>query len=172
MSEEEQIRLWTERFRLLGAYDPDSWAKSQVKEGIPQYARFIFLRQAWKEILDDDDAAWIDSEIASAAKRPSGPGAGIGLALKRILALGADREDLTEIVRVMQWELLSRIAYQLSDPGVVEYPDESFPKVNWELFEVDSKNNPLHPIGGLHESILDTDPTGREMRPKGISRDG
>jgi hypothetical protein len=46
------------------------------------------------------------------------------------------------------------------------------PKVNWELFEVDSTGKPLHPVDGLHESVLDTDPTGREMRPRGVTRAG
>ena len=38
--------------------------------------------------------------------------------------------------------------------------------------EVDEGGQPLHPIDGLHESVLDTDPTGREMRPKGVTRAG
>ncbi len=36
----------TELFARLGARDPEKWARSQIKEGIPQLARFLFLRQA------------------------------------------------------------------------------------------------------------------------------
>jgi hypothetical protein len=35
-----------------------------------------------------------------------------------------------------------------------------------QLFEVSEDGTPGRPIGGLHESVLETDPTGREMRPK------
>ena len=34
-------------FRRLGAPSPSDWAHSQVTEGVPQLARFIFLKQAW-----------------------------------------------------------------------------------------------------------------------------
>jgi hypothetical protein len=169
MSKEEEIQLWTERFRVLGAKDPEGWAKSQVNEGIRQYARFIFLREAWSQIIADGDTSWIESQIVGAEKYPGGPGGGIGPALKRILAQGVSREDLAGVVRTKQWELLSGLAYQLADPGMVEYPDDALPQVNWELFEVDPNGKPLHPISCLHESVLQTDPTGREMCPKPAS---
>jgi len=171
MTDEQKIQQWTERFRMLGAYAPEGWARSQVEESIPQYARFVFLRQAWQSVIADGDTSWIDPQIQQADRRPRDPGAGIGPALKRMLATGASREDITEVVRVMQSHLLFNIAYQLADPGVVEYPSEDMPQVSWALFEVDEEGQPLHPIGALHESVLDTDPTGREMRPKGVTRD-
>lgn len=62
--------------------------------------------------------------------------------------------------------------YQLDDPGVVEYLRKETPRVNWALFEVDEDFQPLNPLGGLHESVLCTEPTGREMRPMGVTRDG
>ena len=89
-----------------------------------------------------------------------------------MLAAGAQREDIAEVVRVMQWSILADIAYQLADPGVALYPNRDMRQVNWVLFEVDEEGRPLHSIDGLHESVLDTDPTGREMRPKGVTRAG
>ncbi len=172
MSQEQEIKQWSDYFRTLGASDPGSLARSQVEEGIPQYARFVFLRQAWRNVVTDGDTTWIDSQIQQAEQRSRDPGAGIGPALTRLLAAGANRDDITELVRVMQWSVLADLAYQLSDPGVVEYPSDKMPRVNWTLFEVDKDGEPLHPIDGLHESVLDTDPTNREMRPKGITRAG
>jgi len=172
MAKKEEIQEWMEHFRALGAFDPESWASSQVNEGIPQYARFVFLRQAWSGGVAENDTSWIKPRITQAEQRPRGPGAGIGPALKRLLAAGASHEDINEVVRVMQWELLSHIAYQLSDPGTVEYPNDDVPQVGWGLFELDEEGQPLHPIDGLHESVLDTDPSGREMRPKGVTREG
>ncbi len=166
----EEIRQLAEHFRALGARNPESWAESQLEEGIPQYARLVFLRQAWKAVVADGDTSWIDKLIAVSARDPDAPGAGIGPALSRILATGASRKDIAEVVRIMQWELLFAFTYLLSDPGKVEYPSKNLRRVNWALFEVDDNGRPLHPISGLHESVLGTDPTGREMRPKKVGR--
>jgi hypothetical protein len=42
---------------------------------------------------------------------------------------------------------------------------DALPRIAWELFEVDDMGNVGRRIGGLHESVLETDPTGREKRP-------
>ena len=172
MSNKQEIKQWAKHFRAFGAHDPEGWARSQVEEGIPQYARYVFLRQAWQSIIGDGDTSWIEPQIEEAEQNPRSPGSGICPALKRMLAAGASREDIAEVVRVMQWSVLAGIAYQLSDPGVVEYPNENVPQVSWALFELDEDGQPLHPIDGLHESVLDTDPSDREMRPKGVTREG
>jgi hypothetical protein len=172
MSKEQEIQRLAEYFRALGAYCPEDWARSQVQEGKPQYGRFVFLRQAWQTVVGDGDTSWIDPQIQQSGRGPRGPGASIGPALKRLLAAGASREDLTEVVRVMQWQVLAGIMYQLDDPSTVEYPSDEIPHVNWALFEVDEDSRPRQPLGGLHESVLNTEPSGREMRPKGVSRAG
>jgi hypothetical protein len=61
---------------------------------------------------------------------------------------------------------LHGLCYQLSDPGVVEYPSKTLPQVEWALMQLDKNGNPLNPIDGLHESVLSLDTTGREMRPR------
>jgi len=38
--------------------------------------------------------------------------------------------------------------------------------VAWSLVKVDDDGNVLASVNGLHESVLETDPTGREMRPR------
>ena len=37
---------------------------------------------------------------------------------------------------------------------------------SWALFQIDEEGKPIRPIDHLHESALETDPTGREMRPR------
>src|SRR5262245_28196486 len=103
----KELRRLTEHFRAMGAYDPESWAKSQLEDGIPQYARLVFLRQAWKSIVTEGDTSWIEPLIRGSDLHPRGPGAGVGPALKRMLAAGISREDIVEVVRVMQWEVLA-----------------------------------------------------------------
>ena len=150
-------------FRIAGAPNPTEWAQSEVNEGIPQLARYLFLRQAWKGIIADGDVAWIQREIDHSQKRPGTPGTGLGLALERLTASGATTKDLSEVARTVQWQLLHSLCYLLSDPSIEE-PD--LKRVGWALFEIDDEDRPGRPIGALHESVLETDPTGREMRPK------
>jgi hypothetical protein len=172
MSQDYDLKQLTEYFRALGARDPETWAKSQTEEGIPHYARFVFLQHAWTRVVAEDDTTWIDSLIQRSERRPRDPGAGIGPALRRLLDSGAARQDIAEVVRVMQWHVLAALTLQLDDPSVVAYPTRDLPRVNWTLFEVSEEGEPLRSIDGLHESVLDTDPSGREMRPNGAGREG
>ncbi len=63
-------RELTELFRNLGADDPAGWARSQLEEGLPQLARFLFLRQAWKLVVKPDDSGWITAARQIDASRP------------------------------------------------------------------------------------------------------
>lgn len=82
---------------------------------------------------------------------------------ERCLNKGIDKEDLKEIVRGKQAQLLFALCYLLEDPGVLE---KEVKGMGWGLFQTDEHGNPTKPIFGLHEGVLATDPTGREMRPK------
>jgi hypothetical protein len=163
MAKKKALEALTARFRAAGAPDAEAWARSQLDEGIDQLSRFLFLRQAWGAVIRDGATEWIDAMIAQARKDPGGPGSAIGPALERTLGAGAAPADLAEIVRTMQWELLFSLCYLLEDPGLSE-PDLA--GVSWGLFSLDADGEPVARIGGLHESVLETDPTGREMRPR------
>ena len=153
----------TELFRRLGAPHPEQWASSQLKENIPQLHRYLWLRSAWKCVVSDDDFAWIEAEVKSARAEPDAPYSGIGLALERCLNKGIDKEDLKEIVRGKQAQLLFALCYLLEDPG---FSEKELKGMGWGLFQTDENGSPTKPILGLHEGVSATDPTGREMRPK------
>lgn len=172
MDEGDEIQKLADQFRAFGAEDPEVWARSQVQEGIPQYARFVFLRQMWKSVTPEGDSTWIEEAIAGAERRSRDPGASLGPILKRMLAAGLSREDISEFARVMQWQTLAGIAYQIDDSSIVSYPSESTPPVHWALCEVTEEGEVKHIIDALHESVLDVEPSGREMRPKGVTRAG
>lgn len=152
-----------ELFGRLGAPDPEGWARSQVREGIPQLARFLFLRQAWRSIVDEDDTGWIDAHVRGSATRPDEPYAGVGHALTALRRRGATDGELTDLVRGMQAELLFSLCQLLQDPGDLEPEVDN---VVWALTQIDARGNVLGVIDGLQESVLETDPTGREMRPR------
>ena len=150
----------TELFRKLGARNPAEWASSQLNENLPQLARFLFLREAWKLVVADNDAGWIHARMND---DPSCPGGEVAPALRRLLAVGASENDLTAVVRSMQWRLLFGLCQLLEDPGSLE---KEVSDIAWRLFQVDQNDQPMAAIAGLHESVLETDPTGREMRPR------
>jgi len=154
----------TELFQKCGAPDPQSWASSQINEGIPQLQRYLFLRQAWKQVVQDGDDGWIGRYIEAHKQDPRGPYADVGRVLHACVDKGIAPADLTALARGLQAELLFSLCYMLDDPGT---PEPELQDLQWGLFEVDEDGNPALPrISGLHESVLHTDPTGREMCPK------
>src|SRR5690348_1563025 len=66
----EELRSLTEIFRRAGADDPESWARSQLSEGIPQLAIFSFAKALWNGVMPEVDDNWIDREIEWAKSRP------------------------------------------------------------------------------------------------------
>jgi hypothetical protein len=158
MSDDELKRL-AARFQAAGARAPEAWARSQIHEGFSQLHRFLFLRQAWK-LIDDNAEHWIESAIAHATKAPDAPFAGAGHALASLRSKGANDHELTELVRCAQAELLVGFAYLLNDPGLHE--DAEFQDIACGLFAVDEQGLPMEPIVGLHESVLETDPSNKQ----------
>jgi len=157
----------TELFRQLGAQEPEGWARSQISEGIPQLLRYLFLRQAWRQIIAPDDRDWIiETHEDDPDQRDE-----FGEAIEAMLAAGAPAQDLTTVVRIMQWILLFRFCVLL-DGGLAFRTGAGFSTLQelvgfcWRLSLVDDNDTPVAPIEGLHESVLETDPTGREMRPQ------
>src|SRR5690349_17315592 len=124
-------------FRRLGARNPSGWAHSQAKENIPQLARFLFLRQAWKLVINDHDPDWIRKHLNSDS---AAPGSAIGPALTRLLGHGVAEGDLTTVVRVMQWELLFGLCSLLDDPGEVE---NELKGIAWRLMQVNEDGDPV-----------------------------
>lgn len=148
----------------LGAGDAEAWASSQLSEGIPQLQRFLFLRQAWSKILGDTDQSWIDGCIRAYRKDQTAPYSSIGAALIECENKGVSRQTLTDLARGVQAELLFDLCYLLEDARIEEPEFDDF---QWGLFEIDTEGKPVgERIGALHESVLETDPTGREMCPR------
>ena len=157
----EELRRLAELFRQHGANDPESWARSQLEEGIPQLAIFCFSKALWEGVVDENNDSWIEQEIECSKSHPQDPCAQISPALKEMLAKGVSRRAITDLVRVMQYELLYHVCSLLDGSRTVDLPVN-----NWTLHQVDEDGKPVAIIQGLHEVLLGMDPTGREMRPR------
>lgn len=163
----DSLKTLTETFRRLGAPEPEQWAKSQLEERIPQLERFLFLKHAWEGVVADGSEEWIQQAIHAAESDPNGPYSGLGLALSRMLALGASSTDLTEMARALQAMTLFHVCAVIDGAADLSASEEQ--DVSWALVGVDSEGNMTSCIDALHESVLETDPTGREIRPRGTA---
>ena len=84
---------------------------------------------------------WIDNAIANYRRDPSGAFADSCEALQRLLDAGANRRDISLVARAAIYEAVFSLLYMLDDPGV---DDED--------------------VFMLHESVLTSDPSGKEGR--------
>ena len=151
------LQALTALFAKYGAREPELWAKSQLEEGIPQLQRFLFLRQAWSQVIDDGDQDWVASWRQAGEQSPGGLHATVANAIQRCLEKGVTPGDLTDIARGVQAELLFQLCYLLEDPMFAEGELQDF---SWGLFEIDEDGDPIGPrISALHESVLDTNPS-------------
>jgi hypothetical protein len=100
-----------------------------------------FLREVWQQIINPSiRELWIDNVIAAAKKNPDAPFADLGPALERMLEKGVSRRDLSLVMRFASYEAAFGLMYMLDDPGVDD-------------------------MTGLHESLLTSDPSGKDGRP-------
>lgn len=142
MADDEEKQL-SALFEELGARDADGWARSQIQEGIPQLARYLFLRQAWRNVIPADVGAAANHWHADAPE------------FRKLLAAGVPLVDLVALVRKAQRSLLFSLCYLMDDPNIAEAEVEA---MDWGLFQIDADGRPGARISGLHESVLETDP--------------
>jgi hypothetical protein len=105
-------------------------------------AREELLKTLWEGINSYMAERWIDFEIRRCETSPNEPFADTGAALERLLAVGASRRDLCLLCR--------HAAY-----------DSTFQT----LIEADLSGLTSEELGGIHESLLGSDPSGMEGRP-------
>jgi hypothetical protein len=162
----DELQRLTDVFRQLGADDPVGFARSELSEGINQLAHFVFLKQAWENIKDEEDTSWIGQYInfgktENAANTFWGR---LSSALERMRDKGVANEDIAAVVQTMQYLLLGSLCNQLDDceASSINSRDDDWPRVYWTLFQVDDNGSPIQSIGSLHEYSDSMDPTGRE----------
>lgn len=160
-SRDTKLKQLTDVFRRAGAKDPESWASSEVDEGINQLARFSFLKAISAQWLREDAFDWVDDAVKQISHQPDDPGAQLPAALQEMLDKGVSKEAIVDLVRVIQFDTLFHVC-SVIDGSI----DTDTPVSDWALYETDEDDNPIDTIGGLHESLLEFDPSDKEMRPR------
>lgn len=78
-----------------------------------------------------------------------------------MLDKNVSKETIIDLIRVIQFETLFHVCSTI---------DKSFeadtPVSNWTLFEIDDDDNIKDSISGLHESLIEFDPSGKDLRPR------
>ncbi|MFK0258249.1 hypothetical protein [Streptomyces sp. NPDC090445] len=133
------------QFEALGAADAPDWARSEIDEDRPQLARFVLLRSLWRGAID----GWADpgalEQVAAA---------------RRLLAAGADRDDLVLLARAIAYEAVFVALDELDCGGDVNV---SGVDAGWAVMESGEDGRPTdRPLSGLHEDLLTMDPSGRD----------
>ncbi|MGW5366638.1 hypothetical protein [Actinopolymorpha pittospori] len=141
-----RLAALTERMAALGADDPEGWARSEINENIPQQARYLVLRRVWEDIV-----AWREPEVLGRVP----PAA-------RLLAEGASPATVTTALMTAAYEAAFAVVSIVDEGCDPEAPDDA---PGWALVEVDPGGRPTgRDVGGLHEDLLGTDPSGQEGR--------
>lgn len=137
----------TERMRHLGAPDPQSWARSEMRENIPQEARWLILRAIWPAI-DSFSREGMRATPAAA----------------RLLDAGADPGDLSTAMRHAAMNGAFGALVTIDGMTAMDAPRNA---PGWLLMETryDPDADDYVPtgrtVGGLHESLSSADPSGR-----------
>ncbi|MEU7261948.1 hypothetical protein AB0B21_40075 [Streptomyces rimosus] len=133
------------QFSALGVTDPADLVKSEVIEGVPQLARFVLLRSLWRGAI----YGW------------TGPGSLDQLpAAQRLLAAGADREDLVRLARAVAYEAVFATLDELDAGGDANGMGV---EAGWVVMESDEDGSPTgRTLPALHEDLLTMDPSGRD----------
>ncbi|WP_405937040.1 hypothetical protein OG338_10395 [Streptomyces sp. NBC_00726] len=149
----EDIGRLVRLFDALGAEDPEGWAESEAEEGLPQLARFRFLRLVWQDI----DAWSVTASEWVAAYRRAGAAGG---AVERAVRLGLTPEELGEIAREVARETAFALLQGLDDPERGDEPDEVAGRLpGWTLTELSACDEPTgRALGALHEDLNETEP--------------
>ena len=167
-----------EAFRRLGVPRPESWASSQVREGIPQLARASLLYWFWSGMVGRHDLGWIDREIDMFRQTESRrPGRGAALkahapVLERLLSLGVTREEITDLVRGMQSAALFHCCAALDGSSGIPEEVEGAAVERFGVFELDEDGRPVRRVPGLHESVADFDAELNERKQALRERSG
>jgi len=143
-SKNEKIKLEELIIKLenAGATEPLEWAFSEIKEGIPQFSRFLILNNLFKIINNINENMSLFEDFTENMDD-------INLIISKIKKNITD-EELKKFLKlygkIITWNII-----QLIDEGNPNYKSDG---ITWSLMKVDSSlNNTNQVISGLHEDF-------------------
>jgi hypothetical protein len=153
-----------ERMKELGAPDAEEWVRSEITEDIPQMARFLALRRLWRkmDMWRDDTGTLLKHVHTEAERNPGGYFADAGRAIQKMLAAGAEIEDIASVARMAAYEAMFSLVQVIDDGGD---PDSGDDLPGWALAEIGANGEGTgRVVDALHESILELNPEGDKRK--------
>ncbi len=138
-TQKEEILKLVIKLENAGAKNPFSWAFSEVKEGIPQFSRFIFLKHIFDIIDDLENNILLANEVDEFYKIDI---YSVSEKIEKHIGKEEFEKFLKSYTKGVMWQVLNLI-----DEG--NYNEEDYPM--WSLKECNSGKN----IGGLHEDFYE-----------------
>lgn len=141
---EKELKEFTElalRLEEAGAINPLNWAFSEVKEGIPQFARFLVLKNLFNIIESPKEnislAGDFDEEIETKY-----------LNIEKLIG----EEKLSDFLNTFSKAIISNVISLLDEGNLTSEKD----KISWALVKTDEDDNLTEQIiSGLHEDFID-----------------
>jgi len=146
-----------EILKQFNADDPLGWVSSEMRENIPQVARFLFLHRVRSEVLNGYLPFALPESMDFEKSLPPLKRLQVGEeAFTRLIASGVNREDLVRIARAAACSAAFNFVEVLDGISCSDN-DNAVDSPNWALMEIVKENDKQEStgriLGGLHESI-------------------
>jgi hypothetical protein len=133
------------QLEALGIDDAAAWARSEISENLPHFARLTLLRSLWRGPIGGWASPGALDQLPSA---------------QRLLSAGSDRSDLMRLAQAVAYEAVFGTLEAL-DAGRDE--DASDADVGWTVIESGQDDlSAGRVLSCLHEDLLSVDPSGRD----------
>ena len=143
------------KMRQVNLPDPEEAAREELETGSPILATYSFLKWLTDEMVRSGDYAWMDHALQHTEANPV-----LGLALRRLLDAGADREELNTLVRIMQFKICDHVCFMLDQVAVSGYvPIQDFGVYHVGGGKSPTEDKPIARLEALHEEIGAWDPS-------------
>jgi hypothetical protein len=140
------------QFRSLNCADPESHARLEITENIPELSRINFLRELWQTLTPRGVPKALKSCGAIIEGHPFGPPVDGDGPYERLLASNADMNDVVEIARHAQISVLVAVVSLLDGVSTNGPVCED---ASWGLYEQFDDGKAGRRLDSLHELVLD-----------------
>jgi hypothetical protein len=143
------LRELLEAFRVIGVEDAETWARSELEEGVPQLAICLFLALANGPIDRLIDPRTLREMLKSTAPRSAVD------SLDRLFEAGPS-EDVLQVVRWALRAYLTEMCFLLDDTSARVSDlckNRTLANTHWGLFRTSEPDRPDAQMNGLHEVV-------------------
>jgi hypothetical protein len=130
---QRHARELVEQFRALGAEDPESWARSQISENIPQLARFLVLDRVRRECFEK----WYARDALNSAARYDNDFEDL---LGQLREHGVRDDTIAALAHAVARQTAMDVVYIIDEGHDPNAPRHT---PSWSLQETDAKGEPM-----------------------------